>query len=346
MTVVRSSHPGARRDTDPGGRSGDRAPTYARPMEQRAGWYDDPEDPLYLRYFDGIIWTTNRQPKASPTAARSSIGYAGPPGTLGGPAAGGPADTRGPQGPPSSGWGRQAPPQQPQQPAQGHQGWGQQPPQGWGQAPQLGPAYGGVYGGTAGKTTPDGAPLAGWGVRLGAFIIDYIIQGVISAVAGAYWIIDFFRWYVDYVSKIVDQANPVIDQAAVQSEMLSRLFPYLIVSVVVQLLYQVGFLTWRGATPGKMLLHLQVRRRDRPGSPDLLTVLRRLALPVLLVVVSLPLQAARGGEGTSVAVVLLSLGLSVVQLLDYVWPLWDERNQALHDKIAATNVVVLPPKGR
>jgi len=315
-------------------------------MDQRAGWYDDPEDPLYLRYFDGIIWTNNRQPKASPTAARSSIGYAGPPGTLGGPAAGGPADTRGPAGQPASGWGRQTP-QQPQQPQQGHQGWGKQPPQGWGQAPQLGPAYGGVYGGTAGKTTPDGTPLAGWGVRVGAFIIDGIIQGIISAVVGAYWLIDVARWYVDFVNRTLEQANPAIDQAALQSELMSRLWPYLVVSLAVRLVYDIGFLTWRGATPGKMLLRLQVRRRDRPGPPDIVTVLRRLALPVLITAVSLPLQVARGGGlGTSAAVILLGLGLSVVQFLDYLWPLWDERNQALHDKIAATNVVVLPPKGR
>jgi uncharacterized RDD family membrane protein YckC len=26
-------------------------------------------------------------------------------------------------------------------------------------------------------------------------------------------------------------------------------------------------------------------------------------------------------------------------LLDYLWPLWDDKKQALHDKVAKTNVV-------
>jgi uncharacterized RDD family membrane protein YckC len=26
-------------------------------------------------------------------------------------------------------------------------------------------------------------------------------------------------------------------------------------------------------------------------------------------------------------------------LLDYLWPLWDDKSQAIHDKIAKTNVV-------
>ena len=31
---------------------------------------------------------------------------------------------------------------------------------------------------------------------------------------------------------------------------------------------------------------------------------------------------------------------SVLNLLDVLWPLWDDKKQALHDKIVATNVVV------
>ena len=32
------------------------------------GWYDDPHDPLLLRYFDGVLWTANTTPRESPTA--------------------------------------------------------------------------------------------------------------------------------------------------------------------------------------------------------------------------------------------------------------------------------------
>ena len=35
----------------------------------------------------------------------------------------------------------------------------------------------------------------------------------------------------------------------------------------------------------------------------------------------------------------ISLALSLVTLLDYLWPFWDRERQTLHDKIANTVVV-------
>jgi len=37
---------------------------------------------------------------------------------------------------------------------------------------------------------------------------------------------------------------------------------------------------------------------------------------------------------------VLSGALGLLLLLDYLWPLWDDKNQALHDKLARTNVVL------
>ena len=34
------------------------------------GWYEDEHDPLLLRYFDGVVWTSNTTPRRSPTAER------------------------------------------------------------------------------------------------------------------------------------------------------------------------------------------------------------------------------------------------------------------------------------
>ena len=45
-------------------------------MSQRAGWYDDPENPDNLRYFDGVVWTSHTTPRASPSVAQSTIGLA------------------------------------------------------------------------------------------------------------------------------------------------------------------------------------------------------------------------------------------------------------------------------
>jgi uncharacterized RDD family membrane protein YckC len=48
-----------------------------------------------------------------------------------------------------------------------------------------------------------------------------------------------------------------------------------------------------------------------------------------------------GQFGIRIAGLLPVLGIvsPVYLLLDYLWPLWDDRNQAIHDKIAGTNVV-------
>lgn len=35
-------------------------------MSQAPGWYDDPDDPNQLRYFDGILWTRHTAPKVLP----------------------------------------------------------------------------------------------------------------------------------------------------------------------------------------------------------------------------------------------------------------------------------------
>jgi uncharacterized RDD family membrane protein YckC len=47
------------------------------------------------------------------------------------------------------------------------------------------------------------------------------------------------------------------------------------------------------------------------------------------------------GGIVSLVPVVGSLG-SLFTLLDGLWPLWDDKKQAIHDKVAATNVVVGP----
>ena len=32
---------------------------------QSPGWYDDPEDPQQLRYFDGVVWTRHTTPRST-----------------------------------------------------------------------------------------------------------------------------------------------------------------------------------------------------------------------------------------------------------------------------------------
>src|SRR5699024_1647698 len=107
-------------------------------IPERAGWYDDPEDDTQLRYFDGVIWSDHRVPRRTRSAEPTVTSDAGQPGDHTGPG-------RDVFGRPSG-----APTQQP--------GWG--PP----------PAHGGQASGA--PTTADGQPLASFGARASAYLVD------------------------------------------------------------------------------------------------------------------------------------------------------------------------------
>ena len=187
------------------------------------------------------------------------------------------------------------------------------------------------------KTTPDGAVLAGWGRRLGGYLIDAVITGIIGVLLSIPWIaqvVDVYRRVFDEAMQAGQSGQPYTppDATTLAEQILPALVPIVLISLAVFVLYHGGFLLWKGATPGKLLLGMRVRRRDRPGRLDVLTVLRRLALPFVLSLVNF--------------VPLVSYLTSIVGLLDYLWPLWDEKNQALHDKLAGTNVVMAPRDNR
>jgi uncharacterized RDD family membrane protein YckC len=296
-------------------------------MSQRAGWYDDPENPDTLRYFDGVVWTNHTSPKTSPSAAQSTIGLAQQ----------SPQQTQPvPQAPTQQLPYGQPPQQQYGQPPYGQQApYGQQPP--YGPAPQYGPpqadyrAMPPAYATNFGiKTTPDGVPLASYGQRVGAWLIDSVIQVLITTVAAWYWISQFVTWYTSWFTELMNEAEtgvqPTVDQSQLTTEIAGLVLPITLVSFLVTVVYQVAFLTWKGATPGKMALGIAVRLRDRPGNPSLLVALKRQT-----VYIAAQLFGLIPGIGTI---------SPLATFLDLLWPLWDDKRQALHDKVAATNVVV------
>ncbi len=340
-------------------------------MSQRAGWYDDPENSENLRYFDGVLWTSHTTPRTSPTAGQSTIGLAQSRAAQQ-EAAQQAASRQAPSAPTqevpqaptqqlpyggqqqdSSHYGQ--PPQYGQQPPYGQQQpngqqapYGQQPPYGpqqpygqYQQAPQYGqpgyppqgaynqmpPAYATALGV---KTTPDGVPLASYGQRVGAWFIDFVILLAITTAASWYWLSQFVAWYTAWFTQIMNEAerggSPTFDQTQLSGEITGYVLPISLVSFAVTIIYQVAFLTWRGATPGKMAVGISVRLRDRPGNPTFLVALTRQALYL----------------GTSLLSLIPGIGASsvIIKILNLLWPLWDDKRQALHDKIAKTNVVV------
>jgi len=87
-----------------------------------------------------------------------------------------------------------------------------------------------------------------------------------------------------------------------------------------------------GATLGKRAVGISVRLRDEPGPPPLVAVLTRTGV--------------KEGPGVFAQIPILGALFSLFSLLNLLWPLWDNKKQALHDKVAKTNVVVGPQPKR
>jgi uncharacterized RDD family membrane protein YckC len=149
---------------------------------------------------------------------------------------------------------------------------------------------------------PVSAPTpAGWWPRVGAAILDVIIVGVGGAILGG------------AVAAVIDaneDAGTAIAAAA---------------GIVVASLYY-GLLMARGGarngqTLGKQAVGIRVIRAD--GAAVLLgfALLREILVKTILF--------------GYVALVTLYLAT----ILNYLWPLWDPRNRALHDRIVGSRVV-------
>jgi uncharacterized RDD family membrane protein YckC len=219
-------------------------------------------------------------------------------------------------------------------------------------APDTGPPpYAGVFGGTPDQatpyaptpypdtgydrasggtsaTTPDGVPLAGWWKRGLALTIDGLIVAVVAALLSLPWWIDVVRDVSRWLNDAMDAPQGTTpDTSALLDEIAQPLLVIGLVANALRFVYYVGFLRWKQGTPGMLALGLRVRLRERPGPMPLGTIVMRWLGHYGPALLSL---AATGGA--------LSL---LYTLVDYLWPLWDAKKQAVHDKIARTNVVLV-----
>lgn len=256
-----------------------------------SGWYDDPSNPDLLRYWDGVSWTNHTAPKKSPTASQSTIGL--PQQGQQGQRAAGQTGTTAPV-PQNSPWQTQS-----QVPQQQRQGYAQAP----GDAQWMHNI----------KTTADGVPLASWGKRLAAWLIDGVILVVIGGTIA--WLAtprlsELFSALFT-AAEAQDQAR-VVD---IQSQLTGPVLQFSVVLWLVISAYCLLFWTTTAQTPGKMALGISVRRASEPGPLPLGTAILRRLVPLAGQIVPF------------------------LWLLDGLWPLWDDKRQALHDKVASTQVV-------
>ncbi len=285
-------------------------------MSQQPGWYDDPRESDLLRYWDGVQWTNHTSPRQRPNLDRTSQNINDAGGAYGaGSGSAGQDQGYGGQGTGSQDSGSQGSGSQ----GYGSQGYGGQ----GGYQPMPG---GGNFQATDGvPRTPDGQKISGWWRRFFARVLDSILVGILSLALlplVAPDLIESFRQVMDLARDAESTQNQI---TAATNNFVTTAGTFALASAVLALVYEVLFLKFSSATPGKLLLGLRVRLRDQGGPLTWNTSLIRSLI----------------WHGPQFLGVIPFLGTiaSLFPLLNGLWPLWDQQKQSLNDKGAKTNVV-------
>lgn len=353
-------------------------------MTQRAsGWYDDPDDPTHLRYWDGILWSDRRTPKIKPGLEGSQIGSpslqaqsaqiasadarakaahdaahqhqhgqtppADPyapvephqrrsetnPNPWAAPQAGSqpPAEPGGSHPvstpPGQQPYGTQYPQgQQPQYP-QGQQPQYPQYPQG--QQPPYDPRFGGWPVVPPQPQTPDGQRLSGWWRRLAAYLIDSLLVSAVTIVLAWNWSGPWFELFGQSMDDAMTAAEAGNDPPPMPDELGQIAWQWGLIGLAVFAIYEIGMTVWRGRTVGKMVSGISVRMWDEARTPKLPEAAARFGI--------------KGIASILFMVPLLGLLAALFTLVDGMWPLGDQKKQALHDRLPNTAVVIGPPTG-
>lgn len=264
-------------------------------MSMAPGWYPDPFSAGYLRWWDGKAWgsaTQVAQRADAPPAPEPPGPSAAQPAAPGvGRVYGAPDPTQAPY---------QVTPQRPGTlpPAPPWAAYRPYPP------PAPAPDY----------------PLASWGTRLMARLIDWVLLAVVIV---PIYIVVLWPAISDFMSHLPADASQPVDPQVVldfQQRVVGQALLLGLLAALVQMAYEVPQLVASGRTLGKRVLGIRVRPLAEDRNPSWGEALGRTAVLV-------------GGN-------LLASGLFT--LLDCLWPLWDRPwQQALHDKVVKTVVVPL-----
>ncbi|MFC7431562.1 MULTISPECIES: RDD family protein [unclassified Agrococcus] len=210
----------------------------------------------------------------------------------------------------------------------GGQPYGGQPHEqrgGWGERPAVG-GWGQPASDDDRIRTPDGVELASWGRRFAAYAIDWAVLGVVSLVLGA--VLGIWGAFVELFEASAGASEAEVMDAfqGFVAANTGALLAFSMLQLAASGLYHVGLTATRGRTIGKRAVGIRVRLREREGLPiwraAALRWLAHFALPNLL----------SGVPG-------LGFVAGIFPVVDGLWPIWDARRQAIHDKLAKTSVV-------
>jgi uncharacterized RDD family membrane protein YckC len=151
--------------------------------------------------------------------------------------------------------------------------------------------------------------LAGWWSRAGALIIDGLIVGIGGVLLAIAIMAPFSAlWFAD-------------EEVGVVSFVIGVMLAVICVSIIALLYAPAMMARTNGKTWGRMAVGIRVVRANGQPMTFGFAMLREVAVKALLF----------GIAG--------SITFGLAQLVDYLWPLWDEENRALHDMIVDTRVI-------
>ena len=149
-----------------------------------------------------------------------------------------------------------------------------------------------------------GRPLASWGTRLAALLIDWVIVAVPAAALAAI-----------LVAVVLSSDAGWIATSAI------GFLAYLIVAFFYQPVVMAREGPRNGQTFGKQMLGIRVVRDGGEPMTFWYAVLREIVVQ-------------------RIALSIASLIIPFIPwFLNYFWPLWDDQNRALHDMVVSTHVV-------
>jgi uncharacterized RDD family membrane protein YckC len=155
-----------------------------------------------------------------------------------------------------------------------------------------------------------GYTLSGWWRRVGAHLIDGVIIGAVALVllvaVTAPFSIGFF----------------VNDTVGIGAVIVGVLFSFVCIFVAALLYAPLLMARTDGRTLGRMVTGIRVIRASGEPIDFGFAMLREVAIKWLLF-----------------GAVLGSITGGLAVLVDYLWPLWDEENRALHDYVVNTRTV-------
>lgn len=169
-------------------------------------------------------------------------------------------------------------------------------------------------------TRPDiPGELASIGQRFLARLLDVVVLAIPTVIVAAPL---FAR-----IGREMTNRDLPSDPTEIQRRLSGSFLRFTLLALLLSALYEVVLTATRGQTLGKMALRIRVVRADG-GLPDWGPAAVRWVVPAI--------------PGLLNRLPVIGSLMGLVTLLIYLWAIWDDRKQGLHDKSAGTFVVRVP----